>query len=895
MMKKIVWFLLVYLMTGGICLAEDFQGGKVILDLQPNEKRSQTQSPMEEILSMGASYLYDVKEYNELLEGDELNKDFSADICSKYPQYDENTAKQWQDYVKKGVKAYRFYEKIKQKVIDWVMNREMPLVVADDQYEMGESEEYIETDKPLIIEDFKKVVAYSNQERDQLAAKEKRAKDHGWTRPSEVIARTKKAFLERDWKELFGFDFDRLIKEIYQKPDVRAGSFDTAAAVILPQFEGVSENEKIAGVIVIEPKEEGFVLLNDYENYKGLNVDFDRSENLAEVQMGFVMPQRIIAGRKEVLGYSGKFAIYFEGEPQDYHKPVVLQPKVTADICREDVCRKMVLRPSLTLQPKEENEKTFFATYVETVAHNIPQPRNAENFEFVRLVLDKGREQKPDVLRLEIKNNDPAHFKVSIVGKEAKYFAAPRVGIDGDNITVRFEILDKSFDPKDKEVTFLVSTGTVNQYRHKMKVGENEWLDTGAEKITAGILLLSVVGGLLLNLTPAVLAMLLIKMMAFAKFGGGDKKRVRRCFLGNVMGIAIVFLVAAVGLSGLKAAGYPLYWGMQFQNIYVLVALIWGIMLLLMQVVGIIDWRPRIFAARVLRTASRHEKMFEVLCGAAAAVVSVWFSGMILPDVFGLVFNQNEALPAAVVVAAGAGMALPYLIVAAFPKVFFRLLGGKKSFEKLRAAVMVALTAALIWLVLLQASQSAAKEIWHWLMYLSAAFVLLYFRKAVKTEIDKLTDVSIIKILHRRINIIFGCILVFFVALSMWDAGVTTAARRAMVGKIVPTVFEREYIDEILSEGGKVLVKIDADWCLLCRYNNAFVFDTGYAEDVFSQNKIAVLEIDGRGYDKNIFELMQSFGRGSLPFYVLFSSEFPEGMVLPKVFNARDFEELVGT
>ena len=268
---------------------------------------------------------------------------------------------------------------------------------------------------------------------------------------------------------------------------------------------------------------------------------------------------------------------------------------------------------------------------------------------------------------------------------------------------------------------------------------------------------------------------------------------------------------------------------------------------------------------------------------------------MILPDVFGLVFNQNEALPAAVVVAAGAGMALPYLIVAAFPKVFFRLLGGKKSFEKLRAAVMVALTAALIWLVLLQASQSAAKEIWHWLMYLSAAFVLLYFRKAVKTEIDKLTDVSIIKILHRRINIIFGCILVFFVALSMWDAGVTTAARRAMVGKIVPTVFEREYIDEILSEGGKVLVKIDADWCLLCRYNNAFVFDTGYAEDVFSQNKIAVLEIDGRGYDKNIFELMQSFGRGSLPFYVLFSSEFPEGMVLPKVFNARDFEELVGT
>ena len=158
-MKKIVWFLLVYLMTGGICLAEDFQGGKVILDLQPNEKRSQTQSPMEEILSMGASYLYDVKEYNELLEGDELNKDFSADICSKYPQYDENTAKQWQDYVKKGVKAYRFYEKIKQKVIDWVMNREMPLVVADDQYEMGESEEYIETDKPLIIEDFKKVVA----------------------------------------------------------------------------------------------------------------------------------------------------------------------------------------------------------------------------------------------------------------------------------------------------------------------------------------------------------------------------------------------------------------------------------------------------------------------------------------------------------------------------------------------------------------------------------------------------------------------------------------------------------------------------------------------------------------------------------------------------------------
>ena len=143
-MKKFLVLLLetACLLGAGYAVAND--GGKVILDLQDETSVQSTKDDIPAVIEMGVNYWNDVKEYDELLDGENLNKDFSADIMAKYPNYSKQSAEIWQQYVKKGIKGYRFYKDVKQKVVNWLLNREMPLVVDDNQYEMGEPEKYVE-------------------------------------------------------------------------------------------------------------------------------------------------------------------------------------------------------------------------------------------------------------------------------------------------------------------------------------------------------------------------------------------------------------------------------------------------------------------------------------------------------------------------------------------------------------------------------------------------------------------------------------------------------------------------------------------------------------------------------------------------------------------------------
>ena len=431
MIKKIfAAFCLVYCLFYGRSV---FAEGQVILDLEHGRPETKEES-FPELLGAGARYVEDVKEYNSLLEGKNIEKDISADIAAKYPEYTPEMVEAWQAYVKKGVKTYREFEKLKKRIVSWFMKQEVPLVVADGQYEMGEGETYIESDKPVVIQDFKKVVAYSNQPRDRLAAKEKYAKDHGLPRPSELIALSKKAFLEKDWSVVLGFDWRQKLKELYERPDGKSDyKQNLLKSTILSKFNGVGSDGKIVATIEIEPVAGQFVLLDDYKGYKGLNIDFGVSENLDDIKIHFVMPQQLRAGDNTgITGYASRFPVYFEAKAKDAKLPVRLRPVVSANVCAGDVCNHAELKPELDLEVKKEVKETTFSTYISTVAQNIPRLANKRLFEFKKLVFEEDGDDKSGILRLEVENENAIYFKVFIFGETAKHFGAPQMRIDND-------------------------------------------------------------------------------------------------------------------------------------------------------------------------------------------------------------------------------------------------------------------------------------------------------------------------------------------------------------------------------------------------------------------------------------------------------------------------------
>ncbi len=871
-------------------------GGQVVLDLREDAEfeHMKTDVAMDDIISFSANYFKDVKEYSDLLVGDNINKDFTKDIMSKYPHYGVNNAEQWQKYVRKGVRIYRWFEYWKDKAVSWIMDKELPVVVDDSQYEMGESEEYVESDNPVIIHDFKKVVAYSNSERDRLAAKEKYAKDNNLIRPSELIKRYKKAIVEKDWTALLGVEWRELVSTFVKQEGVTAdGVKNNVVAAVLTEKDGAGDG-KIDGVVLVTPQEEGIFLLGEYGDYKGLDISFDGSENIENISVSFVMPQLItVSKHQDISGYLTKFPIYFSGKVVDKSQKIKIKASIKGNICRGDSCREITVSPETVLTVKNETKDTPFASYIRAVKLNIPSDRNAKEFKFGKVVLEKGKAGKTDNLRIDVGTDDAVLLKMFIAGNEAKYFSKPRLRIDNDKVVARFDLLNQLFNPVGKEITFWVYLGSNKQYLYTAKVEEVSVLDVENGNVSLGILGLAFIGGLILNFMPCVFPVLSLKLLAFTKFGGLNKKQIRTNFIYNSLGILVSFLLIALLLMFLKIAGYMIGWGMQFQNIYFLVIIIWVVVLFLAHILGIVNLRmPQIFE-KITRTKQVKGRLFEFLSGVFLVLLSTPCVAPYLGTVFGVALSGSIYDILVTVLTVGLGLALPYISIAVWPQLAFYMPRPGKWMNTFNNVMIFMLILTICWLISLLVAQTSSSQLWHWLGYVIVFLISLSFRKTLLVEVDKLDRNDFKIILKRRFNIVFAIIVLILTSVSMFDAVWAADKRKTEVNQTKMTVLDTIKIDDMVAQGHKVLVKVGADWCLTCKYNDIFAFNIEHIQDALESNGVRVIEIDWTNYQAGVLNFMQKFGRRGLPFYVLFSSAYPDGIVLPEIIDVYELQTLI--
>jgi suppressor for copper-sensitivity B len=470
--------------------------------------------------------------------------------------------------------------------------------------------------------------------------------------------------------------------------------------------------------------------------------------------------------------------------------------------------------------------------------------------------------------------------------------ADARVGIDGSQIMVQFDVLDADYNPLGQEIGFWMNDGA-HPFETTLKVEKMSVMDMSSKHFSLGILGLALVGGLLLNLMPCVFPVLSLKLMAFTRFGGLNEAKIRRNFGLNSLGILSAFGLMAVVLAALKAMGYVLGWGMQFQNIYFMVAIIWVVTLFLAQVLGFINLKTPQLPTKVLQKTAVREKWFEFLSGVFLVVLSTPCMAPYLGTAFSVALAGNVAEIMLTVLCVGLGVACPYLLICAVPSVAAHLPKPGKWLNTVQVLMVVMLLITLVWLVSVLASQTAAVELWHWAIYIVLALVVLFFYKTVRLEIDKVEDRQLIVPLLRRFGRIFWGILIVLIGVSLFDV-VQTAEKSRVVDNVSKVLTINEaLIKENVAAGGPVLVKVGAGWCLTCRYNDALVFDEEAVQDMLTQKNVMIIDVDWTRYNAEVLKFMQKFGRHGLPFYVLFSKAYPNGVVLSELPSAEELSVLL--
>jgi thiol:disulfide interchange protein len=367
------------------------------------------------------------------------------------------------------------------------------------------------------------------------------------------------------------------------------------------------------------------------------------------------------------------------------------------------------------------------------------------------------------------------------------------------------------------------------------------------------ILLLSVVGGLLLNLMPCVLPVIGLKILAFVEQGGRQRRHVLALNLWYSAGILSVFLVLAT-----LAAFLNLGWGEQFQSTGFNVAMAALVFVMALSFLGVWEIPIPGFAGSSTATKLAHREGFfgAFSKGVLTTVLATPCSGPFLGTVFGFTLKQPPYVIYLIFMAIGFGMSLPYLLIGAFPNLIRFLPKPGAWMDTFKQVMGFVLLGTVVFLFTFMDRD-----------YVVPTFALLAVLWAACWWINRTpltADAS------RR--------------LAAWGQAGGFAA---IVGYFSftlllpsPSVLPWEPFsiaawNKHTARGKTVLVDFTADWCLNCKLNMKVAIDTDAVRRLAEENDVVPLLADYSDMSEEIKNMLEALGSRSIPVLAVFPAGEP--------------------
>ncbi|MBL8670114.1 MAG: redoxin family protein [Alphaproteobacteria bacterium] len=399
-------------------------------------------------------------------------------------------------------------------------------------------------------------------------------------------------------------------------------------------------------------------------------------------------------------------------------------------------------------------------------------------------------------------------------------------------------------------------------------------------------ILAALLGGLILNLMPCVLPVLALKLLAVVAQGGRAQGAARQSFLATAAGIVASFLALAVLLIGLQGAGHAVGWGIQFQEPLFLAALVLLLTLFAANLFGLLEIHlPSGLASRLAGTGQGGGGggglAGDFASGAFATLLATPCSAPFVGTAIGFALAGGPAEILAIFLALGLGLALPFLLVAAFPGLATRLPRPGAWMLRLRHVLGIALLVTAGWLVTVVRAQAGLPAA----MGLTGGMILTVVALAWRTGAAR-------PAWRQAATAAAAALAVAGLAAPALLAQPQSAAAIA-AGKVRWQRFDVAAVDGLVRSGKTVLVDVTADWCLTCKVNKAAVLDRPELGAQLDAAGVVALQADWTRPDPAIAAYLKSFGRFGIPFNVVYGPRAPRGIVLPELLTAGAVGEAI--
>ncbi len=428
----------------------------------------------------------------------------------------------------------------------------------------------------------------------------------------------------------------------------------------------------------------------------------------------------------------------------------------------------------------------------------------------------------------------------------------------------------------------------------KLKVAANEEIDNTS---TIVILVMAFAGGFILNLMPCVLPVIGLKLLSFVEQSGQSRSRAFMLNFWYALGLMSVFMVLATLALGLgKSLGVGQGWGALFQNsgfTITLAAVVFVMALSFFDVWEIpipgfaihgktTDWSQRegaggAFAKGVLTT------FLATPCSAPLlAPALTWATTRSPLEVYMLFFLI------------GLGMAFPYLLIGAFPRLIrfmpkpgawmetfkhimgFVLLGTVVYlFTTLypahvvpAIALMFGLWGACWWVGRTPHATNGHARIRRWLQaaIFVAIIIIIAYPGIDEIAPEPINFGGIYDVMNYRLEKL--------VDKRLAKAGVEPVKVTSRE-ELVWIPFTLKGLERRLAAGQTVLVDFTADWCVNCKFLEATVLDTQSTRDKLVEHNIATMQADITYKDPELEKFQKNLASEQVPIIAIFPADRP--------------------
>lgn len=399
----------------------------------------------------------------------------------------------------------------------------------------------------------------------------------------------------------------------------------------------------------------------------------------------------------------------------------------------------------------------------------------------------------------------------------------------------------------------------------------------------AGMLLIAVLGGLILNCMPCVLPVLSLKVFGMMRSASQGRREVVRGSLATAAGILVSFWALAALSVAAAAAGSAVGWGVQFQRPGFVTFLVVVMTLFCLNLWGLFEIHLPVALAQAGGGAPREGLAGHFGSGLFATLMATPCSAPFLGTALGFALAQRPPIVFAIFTAVGIGLALPYLVLAVAPATARLLPRPGAWMETLRGTLGFVLAGSVIWLLYVLGAQVSPER----LALLEAGLVVMalciWFRHRASTPAPAAPAIIARRgaaHLWRAAATLGAVVAAVTLVIAAASGGGSGAVRGAALsgdrggggggGLIDWVAFDRTRAESLSAGGQLVFVDVTADWCFTCKVNERLILDTPEVASAFARHHVLPMRADWTNRSDTIARLLAEHGRYGIPFYMLY-------------------------